>query len=69
VYGESVILCKDVNDLKSQLERSLKRLAGESLSNAVNLAYAFAREYKVANGHPEKINYNNLGGASKEQQI
>jgi hypothetical protein len=51
------------------LERSLKRLAGESLSNAVNLAYAFAREYKVANGHPEKINYNNLGGASKEQQI
>jgi len=69
MYGDGVAtLCTDINDLRSKLESAINDFSAKGLDNAVQLAYAFAEEYKAANGQPDKINYNNLVKGNAEQQ-
>jgi hypothetical protein len=62
-------LCENVNDLRLKLKESLDMLSSERLDSVSRLAYAFAEEYARANGEPDKINYNNILGSNKDQQI
>lgn len=62
-------LCKNAEDLRNKLKTSLEMLSSERLDSVSRLAHAFAEEYTRANGEPNKINYNNILGSNKDQQI